>query len=116
MIAVANRQFIYFDNNIRAGSYSECKDAGLVVITAGVSQKEGETRIDLLNRNASILKSITTQIMATGFNGIIVVASNPVDILSYVVWKESLLGVRRYVLQGQGLPTKLYCVKWGKNK
>jgi len=91
--------------NIRAGSYSECKDAGLVVITAGVSQKEGETRIDLLNRNASILKSITTQIMATGFKGIIVVASNPVDILSYVVWKESGLPSSRVFGSGTLLDT-----------
>jgi len=91
--------------NIRAGSYAECKDAGLVVITAGVSQKEGETRIDLLNRNASILKSITTQIMATGFKGIIVVASNPVDILSYVVWKESGLPSSRVFGSGTLLDT-----------
>src|SRR5690606_8881195 len=49
--------------SIKAGSYQDCKDADLVVITAGVSQKPDETRIDLLNRNAVIIESVTKQIM-----------------------------------------------------
>jgi L-lactate dehydrogenase len=91
--------------NIRAGGYDECKDAGLVVITAGVNQKEGETRIDLLNRNALIMKSIVKQIMESGFDGIILVATNPVDILSYVVWKESGLPSSRVFGSGTLLDT-----------
>lgn len=91
--------------SIRAGGYDECKDAGLVVITAGVNQKEGETRIDLLNRNALIMKSIVKQIMASGFDGIILVATNPVDILSYVVWKESGLPSSRVFGSGTLLDT-----------
>lgn len=91
--------------NIRAGDYSECKDAGLVVITAGVNQKEGETRIHLLTRNAGIVKSVVQNIMASGFDGIILVASNPVDILAYVAWKESGLDKSRVIGSGTSLDT-----------
>jgi len=72
---------------IRAGDYDECKDADLVVITAGVGQKPGESRLKLLSRNASIMKTITSQIMEGGFDGLILLASNPVDILTHVVQK-----------------------------
>ncbi|MBN2504835.1 MAG: L-lactate dehydrogenase [Bacilli bacterium] len=91
--------------SIRAGDYSECKNAGLVVITAGVNQKEGETRIDLLNRNAMIIKSVVRNIMDSGFDGIILVASNPVDILAYVAWKESKLPSSRVIGSGTSLDT-----------
>jgi L-lactate dehydrogenase len=90
---------------IKAGDYSECKDAGLVVITAGVSQKPGETRIDLLNRNAKIIQSVTRNIMDSGFDGIILVASNPVDILTYVAWKESGLPSSKVLGSGTSLDT-----------
>ncbi len=91
--------------SIRSGDYDECKDAGLVVITAGVNQKEGETRIDLLNRNAVIMKSVVAKIMSSGFDGIILVASNPVDILTYVVWKTSKLPSSRVIGSGTSLDT-----------
>ena len=74
---------------IKAGDYSECKDAQIVVITAGVAQKPGQTRLELAEVNAKIMKQITKDIMASGFNGVIIVASNPVDIMAYVVWKTS---------------------------
>lgn len=90
---------------IRAGTYADCKDARLVVITAGVNQKDGETRIDLLNRNAQIMKSVVAQIMASGFDGIILVATNPVDILTYVVWKASGLPSNRVIGSGTSLDT-----------
>jgi len=91
--------------SIKAGDYSDCEDAGLVVITAGVNQKPGESRIDLLNRNANIIKSVTKNIMASGFDGIILVASNPVDILTYVAWKESGLPSSRVLGSGTSLDT-----------
>ena len=75
--------------SIKAGTYDDCKDADLVVITAGVSQKPDETRIDLLNRNALIIESVTKSIMSSGFDGILLVASNPVDILTYIAQKAS---------------------------
>jgi len=90
---------------IRAGDYNECSDAGLVVITAGVNQKEGETRIQLLNRNAKIMKSVVGNIMKSGFDGIILVASNPVDILAYVAWKESGLPTSKVIGSGTSLDT-----------
>jgi L-lactate dehydrogenase len=90
---------------IKAGTYDDCKDASLVVITAGVNQKDGETRIDLLKRNASIIKAVTSSIMASGFDGILLVASNPVDILAYVAWKESGLDSSKVIGSGTSLDT-----------
>lgn len=90
---------------IRAGDYSECKDAGLVVITAGVNQKDGETRIHLLERNAKIIKTVVGNIMGSGFDGILLVASNPVDILAYVAWKESKLPKSKVIGSGTSLDT-----------
>ncbi|MDF2699672.1 MAG: L-lactate dehydrogenase [Haloplasmataceae bacterium] len=74
---------------IYGGDYVDCKDADLVVITAGLPQKEGETRLDLLNKNAKIMKEIVGNIMKSGFNGLILVASNPVDIMTYIAYKVS---------------------------
>ncbi len=91
--------------SIKAGEYSDCMDAGLVVITAGVSQKPGETRIDLLKRNKIIIQAVTRSIMDSGFDGIILVASNPVDILTYVAWKESKLPSSRVLGSGTSLDT-----------
>lgn len=91
--------------SIKSGNYADTKDAGLVVITAGVNQKEGESRLDLLARNAKIMKSIVKQIMETGFSGILLVATNPVDLLTYVVWKESGLPSHRVIGSGTSLDT-----------
>lgn len=74
---------------IWAGDYSDCKDADLVVITAGANQLPGETRMDLIEKNVRIFKKIVTSIMDSGFQGIFVVASNPVDVLTYATWKIS---------------------------
>lgn len=74
---------------IKSGDYDECKDAQVVVITAGVAQKPGQTRLELAETNARIIKDITKNIMNSGFNGVIVVASNPVDLMTYVVYKVS---------------------------
>jgi len=90
---------------IYAGDYSDCKDANLVVITAGVNQKDGETRLHLLKRNATILKSVVKNVMVSGFDGIFLVASNPVDILTYVVWKESGLDSSKVIGSGTSLDT-----------
>lgn len=90
---------------IYAGDYHDCRDADIVVITAGVSQKDGETRIDLLNRNAAIMKIVVTSVMKSGFEGIILVASNPVDILTYVAWKASKLPASKVFGSGTSLDT-----------
>ncbi len=90
---------------IKAGDYSECKDAQIVVITAGVAQKPGQTRLELAEVNAKIMKQITKDIMASGFNGVIIVASNPVDIMAYVVWKTSGLPKNKVIGSGTVLDT-----------
>ena len=90
---------------IRAGDYSECKDAGVVVITAGLAQKSGQTRLELAEVNAKIMKQITQSVMETGFKGIFVVASNPVDLMAYVVWKVSGLPKNRVIGSGTVLDT-----------
>ncbi len=90
---------------IKAGDYSECKDAQIVVITAGVAQKPGQTRLELAEVNAKIMKQITKDIMASGFNGVIIVASNPVDIMAYVVWKVSGLPKNKVIGSGTVLDT-----------
>ena len=90
---------------IRAGDYDECKDAEIVVITAGVAQKPGQTRLELAQVNTKIIKSITQNIMASGFNGIIIVASNPVDLMAYVVYKVSGLPKNKVIGSGTVLDT-----------
>ncbi|MCK4551754.1 MAG: L-lactate dehydrogenase [Tenericutes bacterium] len=90
---------------IYAGEYADCKGANLVVITAGVGQKDEETRLHLLKRNASIMKFVVKNVMASGFDGIFLVATNPVDILSYVVWKESGLDSSKVIGSGTSLDT-----------
>lgn len=74
---------------ITAGEYSDCSDAYIVCITAGATQVEGETRLDLLHKNTKIMKSIINEIKKSGFSGILLVATNPVDIMTYVCWKLS---------------------------
>ncbi len=90
---------------IKAGDYSECKDAQIVVITAGAAQKPGQTRLELAETNTKIMKSVTEQIMASGFNGIIIVATNPVDLMTYVVSKVSGLPKNQVIGSGTVLDT-----------
>lgn len=85
---------------IYAAEYSDCKDADLVVITAGAAQKPGETRLDLVNKNLHIFQGIIKSIVDSGFNGIFLVASNPVDILTYATWKFS--GFPQHKVIGSG--------------
>lgn len=88
---------------IYAASYEDCHDADIVCITAGSPQKPGETRIDLVHKNLKILKSIVDPIMASGFDGIFLVAANPVDILTYATWKFSGLPKERVIGSGTTL-------------
>ncbi|WP_282140560.1 L-lactate dehydrogenase [Cytobacillus oceanisediminis] len=87
------------------GDYSDCKEADLVVITAGANQKPGETRLDLVEKNAKIFKGIVKHVMDSGFDGIFLVATNPVDILTYAVWKFSGLPKERVIGSGTILDT-----------
>lgn len=91
--------------SIKAGDYEECKDAEVIVITAGIAQKPGQTRLELAETNTKIMKNITQSIMMTGFNGIIIVASNPVDLMTYVVAKVSGLPKNQVLGSGTILDT-----------
>lgn len=90
---------------IKAGDYSDCNDAQIVVITAGVPQKPRETRLELAETNTRIIKNITKSIMESGFNGVIVVASNPVDLMTYVVSEVSGLPKNQVIGTGTVLDT-----------
>ena len=90
---------------IKAGDYEECKDAQVIVITAGIAQKPGQTRLELVETNTKIMKDITKNIMKSGFNGIIIVASNPVDLMTYVVSKVSGLPKNQVFGSGTVLDT-----------
>jgi L-lactate dehydrogenase len=87
------------------GDYSDCKDADIVVICAGANQKPGETRLDLVEKNTKIFKGIVDQVMGQGFDGVFLVATNPVDILTYAVWKFSGLPKERVIGSGTILDT-----------
>ncbi|ASZ07565.1 MULTISPECIES: L-lactate dehydrogenase [Enterococcus] len=90
---------------VKSGDYTECADANLVVITAGINQKPGQTRLDLVKTNATIMREIVVQIMNAGFDGILVIASNPVDILTYIAWQTSGLPNNRVIGTGTTLDT-----------
>jgi L-lactate dehydrogenase len=85
------------------GTYEDCQQADLVVITAGLAQKPGETRLDLVAKNTAIFKQIVGNIMKNGFDGMFLVATNPVDIMTYVTWKESGLPKERVIGSGTTL-------------
>lgn len=91
--------------NIKAGGYEECRDASIVVVSAGVAQKDGETRLELTSRNAKIMKSVVTSIRESGFQGILVIASNPVDSMTYLAWKVSGYPKERVIGSGTILDT-----------
>ncbi|MFD1465866.1 L-lactate dehydrogenase [Lapidilactobacillus mulanensis] len=90
---------------IYSAEYSDATDADVVVITAGAPQKPGETRLDLVNKNLKILKSIVDPIVESGFKGIFVIAANPVDILTYATWKLSGFPKERVIGSGTSLDT-----------
>ena len=90
---------------IKAGDYDECKDANIVVITAGLAQKPGQSRLELAVANAKIMKDITQNVMANGFKGVFIVASNPVDLMSYVVAEVSGMPKSRVIGSGTVLDT-----------
>ncbi|WP_121612265.1 L-lactate dehydrogenase [Mesobacillus foraminis] len=83
-----------------SGSYEDCGSADLVVITAGLAQKPGETRLELVEKNTRIFKTIVKNVMTSGFDGIFLVATNPVDILTHVTMKESGLPKERVIGSG----------------
>ena len=85
---------------ISNGTYKDAKDCDVVVITAGIPQKPGESRMELLDKNVKILQDMIAQIMASGFDGIFLVVSNPMDVLTYFTLKFSGLPAERVIGSG----------------
>ncbi len=90
---------------IYAGDYSDLGDAAMVVVTAGAAQKPGETRLDLVNKNVAIFKSIIPQIRESGFSGVLLIVSNPVDVLTYAAVQMSGLPEAKVIGSGTVLDT-----------
>ena len=91
--------------NIKLGNYSDCKDAKIVVIAAGANQAVGETRMDLIYKNSKIFKDIVSRVMKSGFNGIFLVATNPLDVMTYLTYKYSNLPYNKVLGTGTTLDT-----------
>ena len=90
---------------IYAGTYDDAADAAIIIITAGANQKPGETRLDLVQKNTAIYQSIIPEIVKRDFCGILLIVSNPVDILTYVALKLSGLPEKRVLGSGTVLDT-----------
>lgn len=90
---------------IYAGDYEDAADAAIIVVTAGAAQKPGETRLDLVNKNVAIYRSIIPRIREVGFEGILLIVSNPVDVLTYAAIKMSGLPESRVIGSGTVLDT-----------
>lgn len=90
---------------IYAGDYDDVKDAGIVIVTAGANQQPGETRLDLVNKNVGIFKKIIPEIANRGFEGILLIVANPVDILTKVAIKLSGFPENRVIGSGTVLDT-----------
>ncbi len=91
--------------DIYAGGYEDIRDAAVIIITAGANQKPGETRLDLVQKNAKIMKSVIGEIKRVGCEGILLIVSNPVDILTHVALKESGFSPARVIGSGTVLDT-----------
>ena len=92
---------------IYAGDYDDIVDAAIIIVTAGANQKPDETRLDLIKKNSRIMKSIVGEIKKREFEGILLIVSNPVDILTYIALKESGYPANRVIGSGTVLDLSL---------
>jgi L-lactate dehydrogenase len=100
---------------IWAGDYADLQDAAVTVVTAGAAQKQGETRLQLLERNADIFKQIIPQIVQHNPDGVILIASNPVDIMTYLSLQMSGLPPKRVIGSGTILDTARFRTLLGEH-
>lgn len=91
--------------DIRCGDYTDCSDAKIVVIAAGANQNKGESRMDLIYKNSKIFKSIVGDVVKSGFKGIFLVTTNPLDVMTYLTWKYSGFDYHRVLGSGTSLDT-----------
>ncbi len=90
---------------VKVGDYSDCKDAKIVAIAAGANQEVGETRMDLIYKNSKIFKSIIDNVKSSGFDGIYLVATNPLDVMTYITLKYSESPNEKVIGTGTALDT-----------
>lgn len=100
---------------IYAGDYDDIRDASIIIITAGANQKPDETRLDLVHKNVAIFKQIIPEISKRNFNGILLIVSNPVDILTYVAQKLSGLPENKVIGSGTVLDTSRLKYEMGEH-
>ncbi|MGN0364073.1 MAG: L-lactate dehydrogenase [Bilifractor sp.] len=109
---------IHFMNRnivVKAGDYSDCKDADIVIITASAPMpKDSHNRLEMLKPSLNIVKSIVTSVMKSGFGGIFVVISNPVDIMTYFTWRISGLPKNQVIGSGTNLDSARLSVELGE--
>jgi L-lactate dehydrogenase len=91
--------------DIYAGSYDDAKDCALAIVTAGANQKPGETRLDLIDKNVAILKTIVPELTKRGFAGILMMVANPVDVLTYAAYRISGYPASKVIGSGTVLDT-----------
>lgn len=90
---------------IKVGDYRDCKDASIVCIAAGANQNVGETRLDLIEKNSKIFKQIIDNIMENDFKGIFLIATNPLDVMTYLTWKYAKVDTSKVIGSGTCLDT-----------
>ncbi|MGB9803144.1 L-lactate dehydrogenase [Desulfofundulus sp.] len=93
---------------IYAGEYEDCRDADIVIFCAGVNQKPGETRLDLVQRNFAVLKDVLARLMPLGEDGILLMVTNPVDILTYAALRLTNLPPNRVIGSGTVLDSSRF--------
>ncbi len=94
--------------SVKSGGYQECENADIIIITAGANQKPGETRLDLVKKNTAIFKNIIPEITKYTKEAILLVVTNPVDILTYVTHKLTDLPVNQVIGSGTVLDTSRF--------
>lgn len=90
---------------IHVGSYTDCKDADIVAISAGAPQLPGESRLDLAQKNMSVFADIISQVTKSGFSGIFLIATNPVDVMTMATYRFSGFPAHRVIGTGTTLDT-----------
>ncbi len=91
--------------DIKVGDYKDCSDAKIVMIAAGRNQEVGETRMDLIDKNTLVFQDIISKVIDSGFKGIFIIATNPVDVMAYITWKLSDFPVNKIIGTGTILDT-----------
>ncbi len=92
-------------SKIYSGEYSDLKDADIIVVTAGAAQKPGQSRLEMVEVNAKIMKDIALEVKKSGFDGITIIASNPVDVMASVFQKVSKFPTAKVISSGTSLDT-----------